>query len=780
MKGKKLLYKLVNPGLDEYSVHLNEAVFHNANGYIGIRYDFEENYPQKINVTRSQYINGVYDYADMPQAEKLYGLADEKQCMLSVANTQGINLKIDGEVFSMYKGKVNNWSLAIDMERGVTVRDVKWTSPKGKSLLLKVTRMASFHLLPLFLIEYEIEPLNFDGEIIIESVHDGEAVNFADPKDPRNAHTRTQHIIPTSIDIRNGVSYINSRTTKSGLKICSAVKNVLAQDCEEESRRDGNRVISTIRTEAKRKEVIKLDKYAVFCDSLRYNDTEAQAREEMCRALAMSTEELFMKQEEHLSEYWENCYVEISDEEELSEAMFFNMYHLNQSASRDSFGNIAPKGLSGEGYEGHYFWDTEMFMLPFFTITNPSISKVLLESRYRQLENARKNARRMGHRKGALYPWRTITGKECSGFFPSGSAQYHINGDIAYAIIAYYMSTGDLDFIVDKGAEIIFETARLWLDAGNFCKDKFYINDVTGPDEYTCIVNNNYYTNALAQYHLRWAVKFFEMLNEKDLMGELEDKIKLKKREISLFAKAADAMYLPYDEELGINPQDDSFLNKKKWDLNTIPKNKFPLLLHYHPLYLYRHQICKQADTIMSYLILEDTQSRETMINSFRYYEKITTHDSSLSKSVFSMMAARLGMEEKAYKYFGDTAKLDLLDLYHNTDDGIHTSNMAGSFLTIVYGFGGFRLKEDGISFDPILPKKWKKYRFFVYYKGSRIMVQVSLKDCEFTLTKGDAKEITVYGNRYTLEDELKIRRPKDLYMSAREDEENEIQSSHI
>jgi alpha,alpha-trehalose phosphorylase len=300
------------------------------------------------------------------------------------------------------------------------------------------------------------------------------------------------------------------------------------------------------------------------------------------------------------------------------------------------------------------------------------------------------------------------------------------------------------------------------MDTGNFYRGEFHINDVTGPDEYTCVVNDNYYTNALAQYHLRWAVKFYSILKETGMLDPVAKKIKFRKAEIRGFIKAAEAMHLPYDRETKINPQDDSFMRKKEWDIAGIPKENFPLLLHYHPLHLYRHRICKQADTVMAYFILEDTQSQETMYNSFLYYEKVTTHDSSLSQPVFSIVAARLGMEEKAYRYFGDSAKLDLLNLYNNTEDGIHTANMAGTFLTIVYGFGGFRLKEQGISFDPMLPRKWNGYDFKILYENSRIKVYVTETECVFSLEKGKSKMITVYGKPYRLKKRLVIKRPSN------------------
>jgi alpha,alpha-trehalose phosphorylase len=466
---------------------------------------------------------------------------------------------------------------------------------------------------------------------------------------------------------------------------------------------------------------------------------------------------LYQKQEAYLADYWRYCFAEIEGDDELNTALQYNLYQLIQSVGKDPHCSIAPKGLSGEGYEGQYFWDSEMYIQPFFTITNPAVSKNLIAFRYATLNEARENAKILGHGRGALYPWRTIMGKECSGYYPSGSAQYHINGDIAYSIIAYYLATKDIAFIRDKGAEIIFETARVWMDTGNFHKGKFHINNVTGPDEYTCIVNNNYYTNALARHHLNWAVKFYAMLKGSPEFELLIHKISLDEKEIDGFAAAAQSMYLPYDEDLGINPQDDSFLQKARWDPDSIPKDRFPLLLHYHPLYLYRHQICKQADTVLAHFILEDAQSEQVMLNSFHYYEKITTHDSSLSKCIFSIMAARLGMPEKAAHYFGDAIKLDLMDQCKNTKDGIHTANMAGNYMAIVYGFGGFRLKEQGISFAPILPSGWRGYRFTVHYEDSRILVEVKKDECVFTLASGSAKPVSVYGKEYRLKDTLSL-----------------------
>ena len=412
------------------------------------------------------------------------------------------------------------------------------------------------------------------------------------------------------------------------------------------------------------------------------------------------------------------------------------MFQLIQSVGKDKYCSIAPKGLSGEGYEGQYFWDTEIYIQPFLTITNPELSLNLIDFRYNTLPQAKDNAQFMGHEDGALFPWRTIMGKESSGYYPAGSAQYHINGDIAHSVISYYLATNDDNFLMEKGAEIIFETARIWINTGNFYKDKFHINSITGPDEYTCVVNNNYYTNISAKYHLNWAIKIFEKYKSNPTFLKLLQKIDLKEEELKEFKNAADKMYLPYDEELKITPQDDSFLQKKKWDISEIPKEHFPLLMFYHPLFLYRHQICKQADTVLAHFLFDDAESEEVIRNSFLYYEKITTHDSSLSRCIFSIMAARLGYMEKAISYFGDTIQLDIKDSYGNTRDGIHTANMGGNYMVIVYGFGGFKLKEEGIFFAPVLPEKWNGYFFSIFYHDRRIRITVKEKNLYFHIKK--------------------------------------------
>lgn len=759
MQTNQAVYEINELALDNDALLLNETIFHNANGYIGIRGNFEEGYPEGFNSIRGQYINGFYDFAQMNQAEKLCGLVEEKQTMLNLVDTQSIQLSIDNEVFSLFEGKVLTSKRWLDMDKGITGRRITWCSPSGKEVDITILRMTSFYQMSLFTIDYQVTALNFTGTIKLISTHDGGVSNYCNPDDPRVAGESIKHLFHVKTAAMDDETYITSHTSKSDLYVCTGVKHVF---CQEDSKQttviEDEKGICTVEANIRLGETLRFIKYTVFADSIRHADYESQAKEEMKNALSLSLSNLYEKQEEYLKNYWNRCSVSIEGDDDLNIALRYNLYQLLQSVGKDQYSNVAAKGLSGEGYEGHFFWDTEMYMQPFFTLTQPEIAKNLIEYRYNILDAARENAAILGHEKGALFPWRTIMGKECSGYFPSGSAQYHINGDVSYSVVAYYLATKDVDFIVQKGGEILFETARLWIDTGNFTKGKFMINEVTGPDEYTCLVNNNYYTNTLAQYNLKWAAKFYDMLVEK---GETKtfDKIGLTIEEVDEFRKAAKLMYLPYDEEMGINPQDDSFLQKKVWDIANTPKDKFPLLLHYHPMYLYRYQVCKQADTVLAHFILEDAQSLETIEKSFAYYETVTTHDSSLSTCIFSIVASKLGLDDKAYEYFGDSAKLDLFNTHHNTKDGIHTANMGGNYMAIVYGFGGLRVKEEGIFFAPRLPKQWKGYEFKTAYEDSIIKVEIKDNLCTFTLEEGKEKEIHVYGKKLVLKDKLTVDR---------------------
>lgn len=753
------VYAIKNFKINKENLALQETLFHNANGYIGVRGTLEESSAENMDTMRGMYLNGVYDIAPMKQAEKLCNLVEEKETMVNVADTQTIDLYFEGEHFSIWNDKISNFERKLDMEDGVSERKLDWQTRKGSRIRIEIIRMTSFEERALFTIDYRITSVDFCGKLEIKSLHKGLVQNYFNPDDPRLAGESHQHLQKKDVRIEGRESCLVSQTAKSKIQIASSVTHCIYKNevqMEEKPpvyHKDEHSACLSDCIQLEPGDRIRIVKYTVFADSIRCRDCMVTARTKMEQILKKGIDFYYECQRKYLKDFWENAAMKIEGDEDMDSSVSFNMYALLQAAGADGHASIAAKGLSGEGYEGHYFWDTEMFMLPFFALTNPDIAKQLLTFRYETLNKAKENAALLGHEEGALYPWRTITGRECSGYFPSGTAQYHINGDIAYAIVLYYLCTGNWEFIKEKGLEVLLETGRLWMDVGCWKEDRFCINCVTGPDEYTCMVNNNYYTNACARYNLEWIGRFTDKFQKEDGWRSFADQMGLTIRELEEMDGAAKGMFLPYDEKLGINPQDDSFLSKPVWDIKGTPKDKFPLLLHYHPLHLYRYQVCKQADTILSYFLFPDYQDEETMKKSFSYYEEITTHDSSLSTCVFSIMASRLGMKEKAYRYLGDSAKLDLLNTHKNTKDGIHAANMGGCYMAIVFGFAMLQIKENTIALSPWLPDAWHAYRFRFRYQGRLVEVQVNRDESRIHLLKGETVETEFYGAKKRLEE---------------------------
>ncbi len=746
---------------DNKTLRLNETLFSNANGYIGVRGTLEEGVPADFNTMRGMYLAGVYETIPMKQAESLCNLVEQKQTMLNVADTQSIDLYICGERFDMGTGELISNKRILDMDNGFTSREILWKSPLGNTVKIVTKRMAHLAIPQLFTIEYSVTSMDFDGEIVFDSWHIGNVTNYSDPTDPRLAAESPSYLtVKCAEAIDNSILCVSS-TSVSDISIASATSNILIGEddyIDVYDNTDDRRVCTYIKGHISEGQEIRLVKFSSFSDSLKSEDPGKDAMAVLQDALeevgtdGSGLAHLYDRQTKILKEFWDQSGMEIMGDEDLDLAMSFNMYQLFCSAPRTPGYSMAAKGLTGEGYEGHYFWDTEMYALPFFTLTDDKLARNILHFRYKTLQKARENAGLLGHKKGALYPWRTITGEECSGYFPSGTAAYHINGAVSYAIVSYFLATGDEQFILKEGAEILVEIARLWLDTGNYDRQgRFVINEVTGPDEYTCMVDNNFYTNCAAAHGMKWMIKLLEKYSDTPEIISLKQKLSLTDKEVSDISKAADSIYLPYDEELGINPQDDSFLQKPVWDLAATPKEEFPLLLHYHPLHLYRYQVCKQADTVLAHFLFPKSADAGTMEKSFRYYEKITTHDSSLSTCVFSMQASRLGMYKEAAEYFGDSAKLDLLNLHGNSADGVHTANMGGSYMAFIYGFGGVRIDEDGLSINPFLPGTLKGYSFKFGYHGRRIKVFVDEKEISVELISGQELEFCHGKERYKL-----------------------------
>jgi alpha,alpha-trehalose phosphorylase len=462
------------------------------------------------------------------------------------------------------------------------------------------------------------------------------------------------------------------------------------------------------------------------------------------------------------ADFWDAADVEVEGlDPELAavqQAVRYNLFSLAQASGRIDGLGVPAKGVTGSGYEGHYFWDTEVYVIPFLIYTQPDVARNALHFRSVLLPAARDRAREMAQ-SGAMYPWRTINGEEASAYYAAGSAQVHIDADISHALMKYVRATGDRGFLVREGIDILVETARMWADLGFWRSNghpTFHIHGVTGPDEYTTVVNNNLFTNVMARSNLDNAADAVEWIRD-ERPGDhvrVTARLGLDPDEVEEWRRCAEGMTIPYDEGLGIHPQDDFFLDREVWDLSRTPADLRPLLLHYHPLVIYRFQVLKQADVVLALFLEGDRFTLEEKRADFEYYDPITTGDSTLSAVVQSVIAAEVGYHEAALHYFYESLYVDLMNLHDNTVDGLHIASAGGVWGALVQGFGGMRDHGGALSFDPRLPASWDRLRFRLCWQGSRVLVDLTEDRISFTVVDGDADvPLLVRGRSYVVSD---------------------------
>ena len=735
----------------------DETLFHCANGYLGVRGCLEEGAePGEISV-RGTYVNGFCEDEEIVYGERLYGFPQTKQVMVNLPDAQGVSLWAGGVLVTAWDAAAMGMTRRMDFAAGTAERRFSFCTNRG-TLQISITRMASFVQKELFLLRYRVSSIDYTGEIRLDSLLNGDVENFNDPDDPRVSSGKHPKLRITRRLLEGGCLGLEAATLVSKRALGCAVLHTMT-GAEPELYVQGNLLAARFSRAMLPGETVTLTKYCVYTDAPGESDLLAAAREIAQQASKKEFDFWAQEQRAYFDAFWEHSRVRILGDERTQAYLDLCEYELLSSAGQNARSSVAAKGLSGEGYEGHYFWDCETYVFPFFLTSAPDMAKKLLDYRYEHLDAARAHARLLGHKSGVLYPWRTITGSECSAYYPSGSAQYHINADIAHAFCQYWYATQDASYLPNI-CEVLVETARLYLDVGHMQDGRFRIDGVTGPDEYTCLVDNNYYTNAGAANTFAEAVALCGKLEQAGGFGALSAKTGVTKEELAAFAEAGNAMYLPMDERLGICKQDDSFLNKKRWNISDIPPENFPLLMHYHPLYINRCQICKQADTVLAHFLYHE-ESPIVMRRTYEYYEQITTHDSSLSACVFSMMAARLGDCARAMRYFNMTVGIDLDDESGNTRDGLHIANMGGAYLSIIAGFGGMRLGKDGLSIFPLLPENWAGYSFPLFMRGSRFLVSVQKDGCSVRLLEGEETEIRIYDRMVRITKEgSRINRP--------------------
>ncbi|MDX6707508.1 MAG: alpha,alpha-trehalose phosphorylase, partial [Solirubrobacteraceae bacterium] len=576
-----------------------------------------------------------------------------------------------------------------------------------------------------------------------ELVTHGPAETSDDPRRGRGFAEKV--LVPLSARADGARAVLELATRNSGMRLACGMDHTVESSAPVELRctaaDDGARLEVLAHLEAG--EPLRVSKFVAYhwAGKAPDGDLVARAVRTLDRAVRDGYHMVEFDHRRRVEDFWSHSDVQIEGALEIQQAVRFNLFHLMQATARGEGLGVPAKGVTGRGYEGHYFWDTEIYVVPFLIHTNPRWARQALAFRCAMLGAARDRAREVGHR-GALYPWRTISGQEASAWYAAGTAQYHINADITYAMRHYRNVTGDLAFLIGDGAEVMVETARLWIELGFFSEHRggrFCINSVTGPDEYTTVVNNNAYTNLMAKENLEGAVHVMEWLAgaEPDAYARLMAATAVTEDEVEGWRRAAELMYVPRHEELGIVLQDEDFLARKPWDFDATPVDTFPLLLHYHPLELYRHQVIKQTDVVLATYLVEHEFSKDETRRTFDYYDPLTTGDSTLSASIQSVIASSVGYPEKALEYFLDACAVDLIDAHHNTADGIHIASCGGTWLALVAGFGGLRDFDGDVRFHPRLPKEWDRLRFRVQVRGQVVEVDMTPAGTTYRLIEG-------------------------------------------
>lgn len=748
-------------GYDPLQAPRDESLFALANGALGVRGGIDEAPSQ----TDGTFLADFFEQAPIHYHERFTGFASNTDTRIPVADGKLIRIIVGDEPVDIQTGTLLGLLCELDMRDGTMSRILRWTSPKGHTIEIEGQRLVSLAQPQLLAIRLTVRSVDYTGPVALlstiqwgrraEKQGDDPRIGVALGKGGVDSQPLEQDGVPAGV-------FQQARFSRRALVVRQAHRPGPGLTAEPVWQTLQS-MVEPFRGEMSPGTSLTIEKFVAY--SVADHDGPEMTRAlfdetggVLAAAVAQGWDGIAERQTRELTKFWGDADVTIDGDGALQQAIRFNLFHLFQSTGRTGHSSIAAKGLTGEGYEGHYFWDTETFVLPVLALTDPGLARRMLEYRVRTLPRARNHARLMGHEMGALYPWRTIAGDECSAHYPTGSAQYHINADIAFAIRFYEEVTGDSAFLYTHLAEMLFETARIWPQVGHFNARKggaFTIHEVTGPDEYTALVNNNFYTNSMAREHLAHAADLYHRMarHAPDCLADLSLRIGLTPHEAALWRRAAEQMYLPVDPLAGINPQDDDFLSKPVWDFANTPADKYPLLLHFHPLLIYRHQVCKQADVVLALLLSHQNMPKEQKRRNYAYYEAITVHDSTLSPSTFAILAAELGDADKALTYFTETARVDLDDLHGNASHGAHMAAMAGSWLGIAWGFGGLRWQGGIARFRPTLPEGWGHYGFGILWQGRRLRVDVDGDGATYRLLSGYDLTIHHYGRPLALKE---------------------------
>jgi alpha,alpha-trehalose phosphorylase len=723
-----------------------ESVFALSNGHIGWRANLDEGEPHGLPGT---YLNGVYELRPLPYAERGYGFPESGQTVVNVTNGKVIRLLVDDEPFDIRYGELRSHERLLDFRSGVLSRTAEWVSPAGRLVQIRSERIVSLTQRAICAISYEVEPVDGPARLVVQSelVANEQLPDLGG--DPRVAAALSAPLRLEFHFARDAGALLMHCTKRSRLRVGSAMSHIV--NCEQdtgiaaESFPDVGRVtVTAFLRPGQRLRIIKFVAYG--WSAIR---SQPAVRDQLDAALTAAQrtgwEGLLAEQREFLDDFWGRADVELDGDTEIQQAVRFGLFHLLQAGARAEARAIPAKGLTGPGYDGHTFWDTEMFVLPALTYTVPEAAAAVMRWRHSTLDSAYERAKQL-NLAGAAFPWRTIHGEECSGYWPAGTAAFHIGADIADAVIRYVHATGDEEFERTIGLDLLTATARLFRSLGHHdAAGSFRIDGVTGPDEYSAIADNNVYTNLMAARNLRGAAE--AAIRHPQRAHELG----VDEEEMASWRDAAEAMFIPYDEALGVHPQNELFTSHEVWDFGHTPPENYPLLLHYPYFDLYRKQVVKQADLVLAMQTCPDAFTEEQMARNFDYYERLTVRDSSLSACTQSSVAAQVGHLRLAYDYLAEAALMDLADLEHNTRDGLHIASLTGAWSALVTGFGGMHRHNSTIGFAPRLPEGISRLAFTVTVRGRRLRVEITDSGASYVLTDGEPLEILHYRKPLTV-----------------------------
>ncbi|QHI68755.1 beta-phosphoglucomutase [Tichowtungia aerotolerans] len=709
-------WNVTETDLKKNRFHYWETAFALSNGVFGVRGTFEESDPG-YDEYPATLVNGICGYEPYQHIWKMPGYPEDRHAILNMADWANVDLSVDGETFSIATAKMSSHRRSLDLKRGILEREFVWETTSGKTVLVKTERLVSMVRRQIGALRYAV------------TAPDGCEVSL---------RSRTRLVVPSAVMPGEQVRVTKMDESFALQELTTADDRVAvaqAYSLDGDKSCDGTDWLFVCNASGK----ITLDKFFAVASTMDGDGFEALAQDELEAAREVGFDKLCAEQSAFWAQYWNDGDIEIDGDLQDQQGVRFSLFHLRQGNPERDNRSISANGLTGDGYSGHVFWDTEMYMLPPYIYTQPETVRPLLEYRYSILDKARERAVQM-QGKGALFSWNSVKGEECGHVHEASTAEYHLLSDIAYAIELYDRMTGDDKFTLGKGAEILFEMCRFLEDRGCYVDGKgFCLNVVCGPDEYGCGVNNNAYTNVMARAMFNYSVAVYDRVVAAGVVPIVSAE------EVAAWKKAADEMFVPYDEKTGLTPQDDSFLDMDPVDMDLIPKNTDirPMV---HPLNLWRMQVVKQADVVLLMYVHGELFTKEQKEKNYLYYEPKTNHGSSLSPCMHSILASELGYKEDAYRFFRQTALMDINDFKNNTGGGVHSACLGGCWMTVVNGFAGMRDYPDGLQFNPVLPEAWTRYSFPIVYKGSRFRVTVTADGADFKLESGEPLQIKVNG----------------------------------